>query len=163
MPPSKEITLRVASFMDSAEREALGLADDEVRTVVSRFLTVCFEGVGAAPEKLDGHDLESALGRLLPAQFKRAEPLAASVPDVLRAYLAHLEESAVVTHAFELKQALESTVDAFVETVRAGSNPEGHGHAPRQETVEHRAAKLGRNDACFCGSGKKFKKCCGKK
>ncbi len=23
-------------------------------------------------------------------------------------------------------------------------------------------AKLGRNDPCFCGSGKKFKKCCGR-
>jgi uncharacterized protein YecA (UPF0149 family) len=22
--------------------------------------------------------------------------------------------------------------------------------------------KIGRNDPCFCGSGKKFKKCCGK-
>ena len=25
----------------------------------------------------------------------------------------------------------------------------------------HGAGKLGRNDPCFCGSGKKFKKCCG--
>jgi len=23
-------------------------------------------------------------------------------------------------------------------------------------------AKIGRNDACICGSGKKYKKCCGK-
>lgn len=26
-----------------------------------------------------------------------------------------------------------------------------------------RAAKVGRNDPCPCGSGKKFKKCCGRK
>jgi uncharacterized protein YecA (UPF0149 family) len=32
-----------------------------------------------------------------------------------------------------------------------------HTHAPiRRET-----AKIGRNDPCSCGSGKKFKKCCG--
>jgi hypothetical protein len=27
--------------------------------------------------------------------------------------------------------------------------------------IERRAAKVGRNDPCPCGSGKKFKKCCG--
>lgn len=29
--------------------------------------------------------------------------------------------------------------------------------------VQHNASKVGRNDACPCGSGKKFKKCCGAK
>jgi uncharacterized protein len=29
------------------------------------------------------------------------------------------------------------------------------------ETVRHDAPKPGRNDDCPCGSGKKFKKCCG--
>jgi uncharacterized protein len=32
---------------------------------------------------------------------------------------------------------------------------------PRVETVKHAAAVPGRNDPCSCGSGKKFKKCCG--
>jgi uncharacterized protein len=32
---------------------------------------------------------------------------------------------------------------------------------PRVETVKHAAAVPGRNEACSCGSGKKFKKCCG--
>jgi uncharacterized protein len=32
---------------------------------------------------------------------------------------------------------------------------------PRIETV-HNAATPGRNDPCFCGSGQKYKKCCGK-
>ena len=31
---------------------------------------------------------------------------------------------------------------------------------PRVETVR-KLVKIGRNDACLCGSGKKFKKCCG--
>jgi SEC-C motif-containing protein len=29
-------------------------------------------------------------------------------------------------------------------------------------TVRHEGPKIGRNDPCTCGSGKKFKKCCGK-
>jgi uncharacterized protein YchJ len=31
-----------------------------------------------------------------------------------------------------------------------------------QDPVQHHAPKLGRNDPCFCGSGKKFKKCHGR-
>lgn len=47
---------------------------------------------------------------------------------------------------------------------------EGHEHAegedhnhhehPKVETVKRTAAKIGRNDPCTCGSGKKYKKCC---
>ena len=36
----------------------------------------------------------------------------------------------------------------------------GHHHHSGQ-TVRHAAPKAGRNDPCPCGSGKKFKKCCG--
>jgi SEC-C motif-containing protein len=36
----------------------------------------------------------------------------------------------------------------------------GHHHAV-QETFVREAPKVGRNDACPCGSGKKYKKCCG--
>jgi len=39
---------------------------------------------------------------------------------------------------------------------------EGHHHeeAPKIVTVKREGAKVGRNDACPCGSGKKYKKCC---
>ncbi len=36
------------------------------------------------------------------------------------------------------------------------------GQAPAHvETVVHEGPKIGRNDPCPCGSGKKYKKCCG--
>jgi preprotein translocase subunit SecA len=34
-------------------------------------------------------------------------------------------------------------------------------HGRKQETVKREAPKVGRNDSCPCGSGKKYKKCCG--
>jgi preprotein translocase subunit SecA len=39
--------------------------------------------------------------------------------------------------------------------------PEAMGEAPKQRPVTAEA-KVGRNDPCPCGSGKKYKKCCGK-
>lgn len=35
------------------------------------------------------------------------------------------------------------------------------GHAPKYEQVIRKGTKIGRNDPCPCGSGKKYKKCCG--
>ena len=35
------------------------------------------------------------------------------------------------------------------------------GRAVKQETVRHEGPVVGRNDPCPCGSGKKYKKCCG--
>jgi preprotein translocase subunit SecA len=50
---------------------------------------------------------------------------------------------------------------------RAMSGEEGEGGGPdqaRQRTIQpvHVGPKVGRNDPCPCGSGKKYKKCCGK-
>jgi SEC-C motif-containing protein len=35
-------------------------------------------------------------------------------------------------------------------------------HEEPQQPVVREGPKVGRNDPCTCGSGKKFKKCCGK-
>jgi hypothetical protein len=40
-------------------------------------------------------------------------------------------------------------------------NHDHHGHGPVAETYRREAPKLGRNDPCFCGSGRKYKKCHG--
>ncbi len=49
-------------------------------------------------------------------------------------------------------------VDGDAHTHKEG---ETHAHHKKQETVVNTGPKIGRNDPCSCGSGKKFKKCCG--
>jgi uncharacterized protein YchJ len=39
------------------------------------------------------------------------------------------------------------------------SHDDGHSHLPRPYVRDQ--PKVGRNDPCVCGSGKKSKKCCG--
>ena len=36
-----------------------------------------------------------------------------------------------------------------------------HGDGEKAPTVKREGKKIGRNDPCPCGSGKKYKKCCG--
>lgn len=42
----------------------------------------------------------------------------------------------------------------------AHTHEEGQGHHEPQKPIVREEPKVGRNDPCACGSGKKFKKCC---
>jgi SEC-C motif domain protein len=49
-------------------------------------------------------------------------------------------------------------VDGDAHTHKEGESH--HHHGAKIQTVVRESAKVGRNDACPCGSGKKYKKCC---
>lgn len=51
-------------------------------------------------------------------------------------------------------------VDGDSHTHKAGEGHQHH-HHPKPQTVQRDSPKVGRNDPCPCGSGKKYKKCCG--
>jgi uncharacterized protein YecA (UPF0149 family) len=157
----RQVTLDTIAFLDSPQARALeGLQREELRRVAEAFLEACYEGVGKAPKLLDGEDVHAVLGHLLPARFARGEVLAERVPEVLAALVEHLEATQVVTQAFEVRRALEATEGEFLEAVRSGRAAH---HAPSKvDPFVHGAPKLGRNDPCSCGSGKKYKKCHGK-
>ena len=163
--PSKEVTLDVASFLDSPQAKAL-LGDGSkieagfVKQVAEHFVALCYERLGKKPHLLDGQDVHAVYGHLLPERLARREPRADQVPAILEAYFEHLEQSQVVTHLFEIRRALQGTTPEFLETVATGHN--AHHAGPKSKPFVHGAEKLGRNDPCSCGSGKKFKKCHGK-
>ena len=157
--PTKEVTLAAAAFFDSEHAHGLaGVDAPDARKIVERFLACAYEDVGKAPRLLDGHDMHGIIGHLLPGRFKRKDPLAQHVPGVLRAWLKFLEESEVALNLFELRRSLEETLGEFQRTVATGENPHHH---RREDPFVHKAGQTGRNDPCPCGSGKKFKKCCG--
>ena len=161
----REIRLETAAFLDSPQaREILdagGPGREDLRKIVDRFLSCAYEEIGVAPRLLDGEAMHGIVGHLLPARFERKDPLAAHVVPALRAYLACLGENAVVAEAFETKRALEETADEFAEAVRTGSSTH-HPPVRKGKPFVHQASKVGRNDPCPCGSGKKFKQCCAK-
>jgi hypothetical protein len=157
----KQVALELSDYLDSEASRSLAAAGrEEQRRIVEAFLAACYEDLGKAPRLLDGHDVHEILGHVLPAHFGRKDPLADHVPAVLGAFFDHLETAQVVSQVFEIRQALAATATEFLEAVRTGEA--AHHHAPRQVPVVHKVAKLGRNDPCSCGSGKKYKKCHGK-
>jgi preprotein translocase subunit SecA len=88
------------------------------------------------------------------------------VEEQRRKQAAAIEKRMQMQHA---DAAAASTAGADVEEVAPPPSPSGGrpletGRKPveRPETVVRQGPKLGRNDPCWCGSGKKFKQCHGK-
>jgi uncharacterized protein YecA (UPF0149 family) len=54
-----------------------------------------------------------------------------------------------------------ANINNLDEVVRAGDKIM-KGAASKTGTFKRDGYKIGRNDPCPCGSGKKYKKCCGK-
>jgi preprotein translocase subunit SecA len=63
----------------------------------------------------------------------------------------------VVTSVDELEESFQRKKKRELEQARMA----GAGEAQTVQQVVRGAAKVGRNDPCTCGSGKKYKKCCG--
>jgi uncharacterized protein len=61
------------------------------------------------------------------------------------------------------REELSKQIPASVGWIYKFWAPQRHAVAQRTsgKTVEHESPKQGRNAACSCGSGRKFKKCCG--
>lgn len=159
------VILDAAAFVDSVHAVSIDAAStDDIRTIAQRFLAVCYDELGKAPRQLHGDELLVALRELLPRHFGKKDPLASAVPDVLTAYIAHLDDTGMLSHRYELRQAVAEGSDAFLAAVASG---QAHAAGPaitspgKGKPFVHRAAKTGRNDPCPCGSGKKLKKCCG--
>ena len=157
----KQSVLDVSAFLDSSHAKELSLPEEDIRRAALSFLDSCYDDLGKKPHLMDGEDAHAVLGHCMPGRMKRKDKLADQVPTILRAYLQHLEETEVLSHSFELKRGMEATFKEFQDAVRTGQEAH-HGHHEKQDPFVHGAAKLGRNDPCSCGSGKKYKKCHGR-
>jgi preprotein translocase subunit SecA len=59
-------------------------------------------------------------------------------------------------------EASAATLPPPGDSSMTGGPPDQRGDAAAAEPIRNMGHKVGRNDPCPCGSGKKFKNCCGK-
>jgi hypothetical protein len=151
--------LLAAAFRDapasSALREHLGSgyapAVDLVADVLAR-------EVAAAPRDLDRERVASLLTTLLPGRMGGREAWARDVPDVVDAFLAFVAQEESLSTGWEWTTAVEESRPAFEAALEDESRPRFGG--AKEKPDRRPAPKIGRNEPCFCGSGKKYKHCC---
>jgi SEC-C motif len=151
--------LLAASFRESgasaslSERLGAGFAP-----ALEAVVAALWRDVSSAPRDLDREKVASLLSTMLPGRLSGAEPWKLDVPDVAEAFLLFVAEEESLSTAWEWRSAIDESRDAFAEALASPKRtPLGSvKHAPDRRPSE----KLGRNDPCFCGSGKKYKHCC---
>lgn len=117
--------------------------------LLTTFLAAACEARGIEPEDLEEGDLKPALLKL--AKLQLPQSVKAEVPALCAAMLADLETQGRLGGGRMMGAYVRALTEAFAETASGKPKP-----------IKSPGSKIGRNDPCPCGSGRKYKKCCGK-
>jgi hypothetical protein len=138
---------------DFAASDRLGLFPEGVREVAQPVCETLLRAACAArdcePQALTPDDLKVALLGAV-ARLELPEEVRAFVPSLCRAYLEDLQARGRLGSGQALGRYVGALKEAFL-----GATPGA------VRTFTRPGAKIGRNEPCPCGSGRKFKKCCG--
>ncbi len=139
----------VSDFSDTPE--FLGLptpAKEYAPQVLDAFLKAACDACGGPPGDIEEADCKAGLldgvaALQLPASAR------AAAPDTCAAFLTTLERQGRLGGGEALGRFVRALRSAFTEKTAETVKP-----------IRNPSARIGRNDPCPCGSGKKFKKCC---
>ena len=121
---------------------------DTAGAVLLAFLNGACDIRGIEPEDLEQADVRTAL--LGPvAHLALPQAVRGEIPGVCGAFLASLEAQGRLGGGRVLGAFVKALTDAYLQEASGKVKP-----------VVRAGSKLGRNDPCPCGSGKKYKKCC---
>jgi hypothetical protein len=117
--------------------------------LLTSFLVAACEVRNIEPEDIEEPDLKPALLKL--ARLQVPESVKLEVPRLCSAMLADLEAQGRLSGGRMLGAYVGALKEAFGEAASGKPKP-----------VKRPGSRIGRNDPCPCGSGRKYKKCCGK-
>lgn len=117
--------------------------------LLTTFLVAACEIRGAEPEDIEESDLKPALLKL--AKLQLPASVKVEVPALCGAMLADLETQGRLGGGRLLGAYVRALKEAFDEAASGKPKP-----------IKRPGSRIGRNDPCPCGSGRKYKKCCGK-
>lgn len=154
--------LLAASFRDSdAGRRAHERLGSSLTPVLELFVAVCAEDLAAQPRDVDGERVREMLSTWIPARLGGSESYVREVPDLLEEFLLFAIAQQPGVSPFEIVTAVGAARTAFGAACANPSRARRGSDAP-SKPFKRPGTKLGRNDPCFCGSGKKYKACCAK-
>jgi len=141
-----------ADFADTPAFAALSPAEkDAAVPLAADFLRAACEAEGIGPGDVGEIGFRAAMLERIPA-LELPEVVRARAPDILALFLEALQAQGRHPGGASFVRAL---APAYRERLRPGGGV-------RTPPLKRGAAPIGRNDPCPCGSGKKFKKCCGR-
>jgi hypothetical protein len=151
--------LLAAAFRESdASAQARARLQSGFQNALDLVVGALWRDVSAAPRDLDREKVSSLLATFLPGRLVGNEPWINGVPDLVEDFLGFIAREESISSDWEWKSAVAESADAFRGAV---ANPGRERLGDVKFKPDRRPGeKLGRNDPCFCGSGRKYKHCC---
>ena len=147
----EQIETWAADFADTPAYDALPPAEkDAAIPLAAEFLRASCEAEGVGPDAVGETGFRAAILDRIPA-LDLPEAVRARAPEILAMFLEALRAQGRHPGDAAFVRAL---APAYRERLRPGGGV-------RTPPVRNGTTAIGRNDPCPCGSGKKFKKCCG--
>lgn len=119
--------------------------------------------------ELNGSHIRQFMLVHAPRRLQITPENAAEVPAIVSDFLRFLDTTGHIKNGDQLRASVKEHERAFVKSLppakkarpKATKAATARKPAGAKKTALKEEAKIGRNDPCPCGSGKKFKKCCG--
>lgn len=145
----EQIALWVGDFCESsAFRDHPSLVREYAPEVLGAFLGGACAQRDVLPADVEESDLRPALLEHV-ARLEMAGSARADVPALCASFLGEMEAQGRLSGGRTLGLYVKALKTPFLAAAQ------GQG-----QTIRSQATKLGRNDPCPCGSGRKYKKCC---
>jgi hypothetical protein len=161
---------------------------EDSRFIVDTFATCMYNYEGVSPSQWNENSLISCCLNVLPRKISEGEQFYNNVEPVLSQFFIFLDQKKVIHNGVNLSKSLKKISRDMIKAAAEPSNwgpaktfamsainagvdfsdddavnkymKEYNQHITAVRTTRH--PRIGRNDPCICGSGKKYKKCCGK-
>jgi hypothetical protein len=117
--------------------------------LLTQFMVAACATRDVDPDEIEERDLKPALLKLAKLQLPATVKL--EVPSLCGAMLASLESQGRLADGRVLGAYVRALKEAFADAASGKAKP-----------ITRPGSRIGRNDPCPCGSGKKYKKCCGR-
>ncbi len=121
---------------------------EHAAAVLVKFIVAACEVRDVEPGELEEADLKAALLGPI-AKLNLPEDIKGKLPALCGSLLGHMETEGRLSDGQLLGAYVRALNTAFEEAASGKAKP-----------IVRPGSRLGRNDPCPCGSGKKYKKCC---
>jgi len=139
-------------------KEAISFNEYLIKSFLDYIFFYQHKEIGELNEEHIRHFLfEHAIQKLLLTKDSGKE-----TPDLLNRFLDFLDTGGYIKNGILLKKNLSEYTKEFNKLLPAKKTPIKSETKFAKEKITTSEVKVGRNDPCPCGSGKKYKKCCGK-
>jgi len=156
-------------YLDSAVvKKATKIQKENAEYLIKSILDYLFFEEKKELRELNEKHIQHFMLAYVPQKLHLSAETGKATPDILADFLSFLNETGHINNGEQLRNQIKADKRAFLKLIPKPSKTTKPKQRVTQKSRKKTAVKepkievkVGRNDPCPCGSGKKYKKCCG--